>query len=116
MLLLQIPQGEDRVVVCPKSLLPAGLDSLSADAHCLGPCLVVKEILKIRYVGEKQSLCGSEHADCVCQPSCCQGWEEMLSREFRSSSLPSFCHGQAALCALQGEDPPPSLVRQDQIA
>jgi len=35
---------------------------------------------------------------------------------FRASSLPRFCRGQAVLCALQGEDPPPSLVRPDQIA
>ena len=69
-------------MVCPKPSLPAGLGSPSTAAHCLGLCLVVKQILKIRYVGGKQILSGSEHADRVCQPSCCQDWEEMLSRWF----------------------------------
>lgn len=82
MLLLRIPQGEGRVMVCPKPSLLAGLGLPSTDAHCSGPCLVVKEIFKIKYVGEKQSLSGSEHADRVCQPLCCRGWEEMLSGGF----------------------------------
>lgn len=72
-------------LLCPKSSLPASLGSPSADQLLRvlsGSKCSLAEMLKTRYFGKKQSLSGSEHSGHVCQPSCCQGWEEMLSRGF----------------------------------